>query len=347
MRGTRGSISRASLLSVPFSNAPPHSGSFLKPTRFSITVVVFFTIFRTTKPFLTPSAHTSSRMLSRASLLACVSSADMCSSFNKFSGRGLPRAVVEIFEVPSLPHCAPPFPLCSIFATHPFPSTLFLFLGGALDFPHVCVGPQGEDTVNIAVPLKAKKRNLNRPGSEPLSKVIFRLRTTVAPPTKGRGGAGKGFDTAAEKDDMGAGARRSRRIGTDAGSAMPAKGENNLEAAELLCELICPVTGAKVDESTANRHAWQEGHILRVGEEEFIVSLNPPSVLCLLQEGRLSATLRPHPSSSASLHPTSVNGSGTEAATLKRRNTTAFVQRDKERDREKASERARELVGQR
>ena len=210
----------------------------------------------------------------------------MCSSFNKFSGRGLPRAVVEIFEVPSLPHCAPPFPLCSIFATHPFPSTLFLFLGGALDFTHVFVGPQGEDTVNIAVPLKAKKRNLNRPGSEPLSKVIFRLRTTVAPPTKGRGGAGKGFDKAAEKDDMGAGARRSRRIGTDAGSAMPAKGENNLEAAELLCELICPVTGAKVDESTANRHAWQEGHILRVGEEEFIVSLNPPSVSCLRVTGR-------------------------------------------------------------
>jgi hypothetical protein len=117
MRGTRGRISRAPLVSVPFSSASPHSGSFLKPTRFPITVVVFFTIFRTTKPFLTPSAHPSSRMLSRAPLLACVSSADMCSSFNKFSGRGLPRAVVEIFEVPSLHHSAPPFPLCSFFAT--------------------------------------------------------------------------------------------------------------------------------------------------------------------------------------------------------------------------------------
>jgi hypothetical protein len=128
MRRTRGRISSAPLVSVPFSSAPPHSGSFLKPTRFSVSVVVFFTIFRTAKPFLTPAAHTSSRMLSRASLLACVSSADMCSSFNKFSGRGLPRAVVEIFEVPSLPHWAPPFPLCSNFFETPF-----LFLGGALD----------------------------------------------------------------------------------------------------------------------------------------------------------------------------------------------------------------------
>ena len=125
---------------------------------------------------------------------------------------------------------------------------------------------QDEDKVNIAVPLKGKTRNLNRPCYEPLSKAMFRLRSTVAPRTKGKKGAGRGFNKASDAASDAA-----------TGAALP----DAADAPELICELICPETGATVDESTLNLEAWKQGSLLRVGEEEFVVDLNPPCVASL------------------------------------------------------------------
>lgn len=120
--------------------------------------------------------------------------------------------------------------------------------------------------MNIAVPLKGKTRNLNRPCSEPLSKAIFRLRSSLAPRTKGKRGDCKGFSKASDSASD-----------TAASDAVPGAAASG----DLICELICPETGAKVDEETLNLKAWQQGSLLRVGEEEFIVELNPPSVSSL------------------------------------------------------------------
>jgi len=128
---------------------------------------------------------------------------------------------------------------------------------------------QDEDKVNIAVPLKGKTRNLNRPCSEPLSKAIFRLRSAVAPPTKGKKAGGRGFNNGA-------------KAATDTASASPAAPEGTeAQEPEIICELVSPETGCKVDETTLNAQAWQQGSLLRVGEEEFVVVLNPPCVASL------------------------------------------------------------------
>jgi 2',5'-phosphodiesterase len=132
----------------------------------------------------------------------------------------------------------------------------------------------GEDKVNIAVPLAGKPRNLNRPGSEPLAKAMFRLRAAAAPPSKGKKKGGKGFVATGTR---GAPAPD----GGGEAEAAEAAEEELVEGAELVCELVCPETGTTVDEGTLNVDAWQHGRVLRVGKEEFVVDLNPPSVSAL------------------------------------------------------------------
>jgi 2',5'-phosphodiesterase len=138
--------------------------------------------------------------------------------------------------------------------------------GSARGLPRAVVAMlPGEDKVNIAVPLAGKPRNLNRPGSEPLAKAMFRLRAAAAPPSKGKKKGGKGFV---------------EKVGGEKEVAEAAE-EELVDGAELVCELVCPKTGSTVDEGTLNVDAWQHGRVLRVGKEEFVVDLNPPSVSAL------------------------------------------------------------------
>ena len=124
-----------------------------------------------------------------------------------------------------------------------------------------------EDKVNIMVPLAGKPRNLNRPGSEPLAKAMFRLRAAVAQPAA-RKASGKGF-------------QKERKQAARLPTAVDTDGQTECQEQEVVCELSCPDTGEIVDETTLNADAWRHGRILRVGSDTFVVDLNPPSVSSL------------------------------------------------------------------
>ena len=222
-------LSPAPLVAASPRVQSPTALTHRRPVRPALAAILLFTIFRGGVPFLASSALPAALLRARAPAHARTRAAGAGMSSTNHTAGGSARGLPRVV-VEMLP---------------------------------------GEDKVNIAVPLAGKPRNLNRPGSEPLAKAMFRLRAAAAPPSKGKKKGGKGFVA----------------TGTRAAPAPDGGGETEAaEAAEdelLVCELRCPETGSTVDEGTLNVDAWKHGRVLRVGKEEFVVDLNPPSVSAL------------------------------------------------------------------
>jgi len=106
-----------------------------------------------------------------------------------------------------------------------------------------------EGRMDIAIPLSGKLRQLNRLSNEPLQKVFGRIKQAASRSTSTVG-----------------------KRGFKAGG-----GEQVAQQKEVLCELFDP-RGEKIYEDTLNIDAWKSGNVLKVGEEEFLVDVDPPSV---------------------------------------------------------------------
>eukprot|EP00960_Hanusia_phi_P024854 731625-Hanusia_phi.AAC.1 len=119
--------------------------------------------------------------------------------------------------------------------------------------------------MEITVPLSGKVKQLNRLSDEPLQKVFGRIKQAA-----------------------------SRSTATVGKRGFKAGGEQATAQEEFSCELY-DHRGEKILEETLNRDAWKTGNVLKVGGEEFLVDVDPPSVqkLSLLPRPITGIPLRP------------------------------------------------------
>jgi hypothetical protein len=110
------------------------------------------------------------------------------------------------------------------------------------------------DNLVVTLTLAGRQRNLNRPKEEPLEKALARLKAGAAPQKK---------------------EKRQKKAKQDGASDV-----SQQQAPELILELYSDAAATAVIDAatTTNSVAWQQGKVLRVGEQLFEVQYNAPTV---------------------------------------------------------------------
>ena len=120
-----------------------------------------------------------------------------------------------------------------------------------------------DPNLTITLTVGGKQRNLDRPKSEPLEKPLLRIqKSAAAPPDK-------------KQKQQAGGNLKSDGIATNPSSS-------SISATEAL--FVGLHDGPTLDhplldpESTANEDAWRQGRLLRVGNTNYLIEVNPPLV---------------------------------------------------------------------